>query len=378
MAFHGATVAVLVPAYNEGIQIASVIGSMPAYVDHVVVIDDASTDGTYEAAVAVDDPRVHVFRLERNSGVGAALAVGFAWARDNGIDVAVTVDGDGQMDPDDMDDLITPIVEGRADFIKGNRLTRATDLRAIPRVRLFGNVALSVMTKIATGYWTIADSQSGYSAVGRYGLESIPWDQVYPRYGRPNDALWHASMANCRAADVPVASRYGVGEVSTMRLSTVAGRLPWLLFRRFWRRMFVKHVLIDFHPMVFLYAVAVATGLLTAGLLPYVLVKLVATGLFPQLATIALVVSNAVAVNALFLAFWMDLQANRHISLPLQSPIGRGVRAVGPDLSRLPAVAAASSAGWRVDPTTVDDAEHAAAAADVEATEGVSSRAAPS
>lgn len=347
MAYDGATVAVLVPAYNECNQIAGVIASMPTYVDHIVVIDDASTDGTYEAAAAITDPRLHVFRLERNGGVGAALAVGYAWARDNDVDVAVTVDGDGQMDPADMAELIGPIVAGRVDYTKGNRFTRVTDLKVIPRLRLFGNVALSVMTKVATGYWTIADSQSGYSAVGRYGLDAIPWDRVYARYGRPNDALWHASMAGCRAADVPVASRYGVGEVSTMKLSTVVGRLPWLLFRRFWRRMFVKHVLIDFHPMVFLYAVAVMAGLASATLTPYVVWKLVDTARFPQLATIALVLSAAVGINALFLAFWMDLQANRHISLPLQSPIGRRARAVGPDLSRLPGVAAASGTDWR-------------------------------
>jgi glycosyltransferase involved in cell wall biosynthesis len=338
--YEGARVAVLVPAYNEVGQIAGVVDSMPDFVDHVVVIDDASTDGTGDLVteLAETNPRVESFRLTENQGVGGALAVGYAWARDAGVDIAVTMDGDGQMDPDDIAALIEPIVAGRADFTKGNRLTTLTDLRPIPRLRLLGNVLLSVLTKIATGYWSIADSQSGFSAAGRYALESIAWDRVYRRYGRPNDALWHASMVGCRAADVPIRSRYGIGETSTMSLPHVAPRLLWLLFRRFWRRMFLKHVLIDFHPMVFLFLYSVVAGISSVLLLPWVVYWFVTTGRFPQLATIALVVGAATSVNALFLGFWMDLHANRHISLPLQSPAGRRSRAWEPDTARTPAL----------------------------------------
>jgi glycosyltransferase involved in cell wall biosynthesis len=332
--YQGARVAVLVPAYNEAGQIGRVIASMPDYVDHVVVVDDASTDGTGDVVegLLAEDPRITLFRLPENRGVGGALAVAYSWARDQGVDVAVTVDGDGQMDPADMWRLLDPIVDGRADFTKGNRLTTLSDLSSIPRLRLLGNVVLSLLTKIATGYWSLADSQSGYSAAGRYALEQIAWNRVYARYGRPNDAIWHASMAGCRVADVPIRSVYGVGEKSTMKILRTSWSIAWLLFRRFWQRMFVKHILIDFHPMVFLYAMALVATIAVAGLLPWVVVGFVNTGRFPQLASFALIVSVATAVNATFLAFFMDLHAHRHVSLPLQLPAGHRARP-GPDVA---------------------------------------------
>lgn len=336
--YQGARVAALVPAYNEARQIAGVVASMPDYVDDIVVIDDGSTDGTFAAVEALEDPRVVAFRLPENRGVGAALAVGYEWARDEGVDVAVTVDGDGQMDPSDMWRLIDPVVDGRVDYAKGNRLTTRADLRSIPRLRLFGNVGLSLLTKIATGYWSLADSQSGYSAAGRYALEAIPWRRVYPRYGRPNDVIWHASMAGCRVADVPIRSVYGIGEQSTMKIARTSVAIAWLLFRRFWQRMFVKHVLIDFHPMVFLYGIAVLSSIAVAGLLPWVLYGFFTTGRFPQLASFALVFAVATAANGLFLGFFMDLMAHRHVSLPLQLPAGHRSRAIGPDTARVPAL----------------------------------------
>ncbi len=329
--YRGARVAVLVPAYNEGRQIRRVVESVPDFVDHVVVVDDASTDDTADVlrVLAGEQPRLHPIHLERNRGVGGALAEAFAWARDADVDVAVTMDGDGQMNPDDLWRLLDPIVDGVADFTKGNRFTTREDLRRIPRIRLFGNVGLSLLTKIATGYWSLADSQSGYSASGRVVLHEVPWDRVYPRYGRPNDLMWHVSMAGARAADVPVSAVYGVGETSTMKILSTSVGISRLLFRRFWQRMFVKHVLIDFHPMVFLYVLAALSGLATLLLLPWVVAGFVATGQFPKLASIALIGTAVTCANGLFLAFFMDLHAHRHVSLPLQVPTGRRSRPDG-------------------------------------------------
>lgn len=321
-------VAVLVPAYNEGTQLRGVVQSLPDWVDHVVVVNDASTDDTGPVldAVATEDPRVVPIHLEVNRGVGGALAEAYAWARDEGVDIAVTVDGDGQMNPDDMWRLLDPIVEGRADFTKGNRFTTRDDLRRIPRVRLFGNVALSLFTKIATGYWSLADSQSGYSAAGRAILDEVPWDRVYPRYGRPNDVMWHVSMAGGRAADVPISAVYGVGERSTMKILRTTFAISWLLWRRFWQRMFVKHVLIDFHPMVFLYVLAALAGLVSLALMPWVVTGFVQDGQFPKLASNLLIFTTATSINGIFLAFFMDLHAHRHVSLPLQVPTGHRLR----------------------------------------------------
>jgi glycosyltransferase involved in cell wall biosynthesis len=326
--YRQARIAVLVPAYNEGSQIAGVVASMPDFVDHVVVVNDASTDDTGDVldALALHESRLTVIHLEQNRGVGGALAEAYAWAREGQVDIAVTVDGDGQMNPDDMWRLLDPIVEGRVDFTKGNRFTTRDDLQRIPKVRLIGNVTLSVATKIATGYWSLADSQSGYSAAGRAVLDEVPWDRVFARYGRPNDVMWHVSMAGLRAADVPISAVYGVGERSTMKILRTSFAISWLLCRRFWQRMFVKHVLIDFHPMVFLYAIATLAGIASLALFPWVLLGFLDDGQFPKLASNALIVSVATSLNGLFLAFFMDLHAHRHVSLPLQLPTGHRMR----------------------------------------------------
>ncbi len=326
--YRGARVAVLVPAYNEGRQIRGVVDSMPSFVDDIVVVNDASTDDTAEVldALAQENPRLRAIHLEVNRGVGGALAEAFAWARDNDLDIAVTMDGDGQMNPDDLWRLLDPIVDDVADFTKGNRFTTREDLKRIPRLRLFGNVALSVLTKIATGYWSLADSQSGYSASGRVVLDEVPWDRVYAKYGRPNDLIWHVSMAGARAADVPVSAVYGVGEKSTMKILSTSFGISRLLLRRFWQRMFMKHILIDFHPMVFLYVLSALAGIASLLLLPWVIAGFIATGQFPKLAAIALIGTSVTCANGLFLAFFMDLHAHRHVSLPLQVPTGRRSR----------------------------------------------------
>ncbi len=326
--YRGARVAVLVPAFNEGRQIRRVVESIPDFVDTVLVVNDASTDDTGDVlrSMADDHPRLVAIHLDVNRGVGGALAEAFAWARDHDVDVAVTIDGDGQMNPQDMWRLLDPIVDGTVDFAKGNRFTTREDLRRIPRIRLLGNVALSLVTKIATGYWSLADSQSGYTAAGRLVLDEVPWDRVYPRYGRPNDVMWHVSMAGARAADVPISAVYGVGEKSTMKILRTSVGISRLLFRRFWQRMFVKHVLIDFHPMVFLYVLATIAGLAGAALTPWVLYGFFSTGQFPKLASIALIGAAVTCANGLFLAFFMDLHAHRHVSLPLQIPTGRRSR----------------------------------------------------
>jgi hypothetical protein len=218
-----------------------------------------------------------------------------------------------------VDALILPIIEGRADFTKGNRLTQPSDLRAIPKLRLFGNVSLSVLTKIASGYWTIADSQTGYTAVGRHALEHIDWDKLYARYGRPNDLLVRANVARCRAADVPVRAIYDIGETSTMRIARTSVGITWMLFRRFWWRLWTRHVLLEFHPMVFLYFFGVVGALVSSGLGLHVLRSFLLDGALPRIASVAWIVIGVTTLNALFLAFWMDLITNQPLSLPLQT-----------------------------------------------------------
>lgn len=319
MTLRGARVGVLIPAFNEAHQIEGVLGKLPDFVDDIVVVDDASTDDTAAVVTgrAVHDPRVQLIRLPENRGVGGALAAAYTWARDNGVDVAVSVDGDGQMDPEEMKSLVDPIIDDRVDYTKGNRLRDPAHWRSIPKVRLFGNAVLSLLTKLTSGYWAVADSQSGYTAAGRYALEMIDWDAVYPRYGRPNDVLVLANVADCRVADVPVRAIYGVGERSSMKVAKVIFAIALLLFRRFWYRLFHKYVLRDFHPLVFFHFLGMLTGITTVALLIRLIAIWSTRGYVPDMTALAGAFFGITALNSFFFAMWMDMQANDHLNVRL-------------------------------------------------------------
>ncbi|MGH8868021.1 MAG: glycosyltransferase family 2 protein [Actinomycetes bacterium] len=314
-------IAVLVPAHEEESQVAGVLAGIPAWVDHVVVIDDGSADRTSAVvtACATADPRIELITLPENRGVGGALAVGYAWAVEHDVDVAVTMDGDGQMHPGEMIDLVLPIVRGQADYTKGNRLADPGYWSRIPRLRLLGNAVLSLLTKIASGYWAVTDSQSGYSAAGRRALRRIDWSSMYSRYGRPNDVLVLANVAGCRVADVPITALYGVGERSTMRIGRITLPMAWLLFRRFWYRMFYRYTLRDFHPLVFFYCLFCITGVIGAVLVVRLVAMWVVHGYVPQTTALALMFATLTGLNSLFFAFWMDMQANEPLNIRLGS-----------------------------------------------------------
>lgn len=320
MTLDGATICVLIPTYNEESQIGAVITTLPPFVDRVVVIDDASTDRTRQVVTELKskDDRISLIALDENRGVGGALAAGYIWAREEGVDVAVSMDGDGQMDPQELEDLLRPILDGRADYTKGNRLRDPRAWHLIPGIRLFGNGVLSLLTKIASGYWAVADSQSGYTAAGRYALENIDWESMYPRYGRPNDVLILANVAECRVADVPVQPIYGVGERSSMRIAKVTFAIAFLLFRRFWWRLFHKYLLQDFHPLLFFYLLATASAGLAAGLAGRLFWLWFQVGNVPQVTALSVAFFTITSLNSLFFAFWMDMEHNRHLAVHLR------------------------------------------------------------
>ena len=319
VAFEGKRVAVLIPAYNEGTQIRKVLETAPDYVDHLVVVDDASTDDTVAVveSVAEADERVVLLKLDKNRGVGGALSNAYVWARDNGVDIAVSIDGDGQMDPEEMGDLIAPVARGEADYAKGNRLWDPAGWKKIPRIRLFGNAVLSFFTKIASGYWSVIDSQSGYSAAGSVALDRIEWESMYARYGRPNDVLVRANVADCRVADVPITPVYGVGEKSSMVIAKVTLTISWLLFRLFWWRMVQKYLMRDFHPLLLFYVLGTVTMLTSSVLFVRLIYFWIVNGSVPLLTSIALMFFSITSLNSFFFAFWMDMQANAYLAVKL-------------------------------------------------------------
>jgi glycosyltransferase involved in cell wall biosynthesis len=249
----GKRVAVVVPARDEELLVAATLQGIPAFVDRVIVVNDASSDATAERAAAVQDPRVEVISHEQNAGVGAAIVTGYKRALDEGIDVTCVMAADNQMDPAELLDLVLPVARDEIDYAKANRLVSGEAWGVIPRTRYLGNAILSLLTKIASGYWHVADSQAGYTALSLSVLRRLDLDRIYRRYGFPNDMLVHLNIVNARVRDIPSRPIYGVGERSGIRLRAVVPRISWLLFKGFWWRLREKYVIRDFHPLVFFY-----------------------------------------------------------------------------------------------------------------------------
>jgi glycosyltransferase involved in cell wall biosynthesis len=311
--FEGKRVGVVVPAYDEEALIAATLGGIPPLVDRIIVVDDGSTDRTSERALELGDPRVEVLSHERRSGVGAATVTGYRRALADGMDVVVVMNGDNQMDPDDLPTLVQPVARGDVDYSKANRLSTGQAWQLIPKTRFFGNAILSMLTKVASGYWHVADSQSGYTAVSRGMLEQLDLDHVYTNYGFPNDMLVHLNVWNARVRDFPSRPIYGVGERSDMRYRHVVPRIAWLLLRGFFWRLWEKYVKRDFHPLVFFYVIGfIAT---VAGvLLGLVVVGYRLAGYSIPIATVVLVALLVISgLQFTLFAMWFDMESNKDL-----------------------------------------------------------------
>ncbi len=308
----GKTVAVVVPAFDEEALVAETIAGIPSFVDRIVVVDDASRDATVERARTADE-RVEVVSHERNLGVGAAIVTGYKRAIAEQMAVTVVMAGDNQMDPAELETIAGPVLRGEVDYAKANRLISGRAWELIPRSRYLGNAVLSLLTKIASGYWHVADSQAGYTAISLDTLERLDLDRVYTRYGFPNDLLVHLNVINARVRDVPSRPIYNVGERSGIRIRKVVPRISWLLLKGFFWRMREKYVIRDFHPLVFFYLLGIVmTSLgLALGIVETIL-RLMGHGITP--ATIVLVALLLIAGSQFTLfAMWFDMESNKDL-----------------------------------------------------------------
>lgn len=238
---------VVIPCYQVASHIEAVVAGVPDYVDGIVAVDDASTDGTLAALQAIADPRLTVVRHERNRGVGAAMVTGFGKAAELGADVLVKLDGDGQMDPAHVQQLLEALGDGY-DYAKGNRLLDQRALRAMPRSRLIGNFALTFLTKLASGYWHVLDSQNGYIAIRRRTWEALDHERIADGYFFENDMLVNLNIIGARVKDVAMPARYQ-GERSSLRIGRIVPSFALLLLRRTIYRFYNKYVLQDFSPI---------------------------------------------------------------------------------------------------------------------------------
>ncbi|WP_256391959.1 glycosyltransferase family 2 protein [Natronoarchaeum rubrum] len=291
--YGGKTIAAVIPAYNEESFVGDVVETLPEFVDRAYVIDDASTDDTWaelqraaetvndewdaendasHAEVAPEDAhaspqtasdggvgfgrRVVPIQHEENRGVGGAIKTGYQHALDDGVDVTAVIAGDGQTEPDIVERIITPVVEGDADYAKGNRLL-SQDRSDMPLFRQVGNFVLTVITKIASGYWKLMDPQNGSTAISHEALAAVDIDEMYEDYGYCNDLLIRCNTNQLRVADVSRRAVYK-DEESHITYSTYIPKVSALLLRGFLRRLHARYLGRDFHPLPFFYYLGAA------------------------------------------------------------------------------------------------------------------------
>ena len=256
---------------------------------------------------------MRLIRHERNRGVGAAIVTGYEQAIADRVDVTCVMAADNQMPPEDLEAICAPVVAGEVDYAKANRLVTGEAWELIPHARYLGNAMLSLLTKIASGYWHVADSQSGYTAISLSTLQKLDLDRVYPRYGFPNDLLVHLNVRDARVRDVPSRPVYNVGEQSGIRYSRVVPTISWLLLKAFFWRLKEKYVIRDFHPLVFFYVLGLLMFLVGLGLgIAEVVLRILGNPIPP--ATVVLVALLLLFGSQFVLfAMWFDLERNKDL-----------------------------------------------------------------
>lgn len=239
------TIAVVIPSYRVRNHILDVIEGIGPEVSRIFVVDDCCPDGSGQfVETECKDPRVSVLRHRDNQGVGGAVMTGYRAAIDQGADIIVKVDGDGQMDPQLIPDFVAPIISGEADYTKGNRFFDLEQVRTMPRARLFGNALLSFMTKLSSGYWDLFDPTNGYTAIHAHVASHLPFDKLSRRYFFETDILFRLNIIRAVVVDIPMTARYGT-EMSNLKISAVVGEFALKHLRNLFKRIFYSYYLRD-------------------------------------------------------------------------------------------------------------------------------------
>jgi glycosyltransferase involved in cell wall biosynthesis len=264
--YRGFRVGVSIPAYNEEKLVSKTVETMPDLVDCVVITNDGSKDRTLEVlnGLAADDKRLVILDNDRNRGVGYTVIRGLKENLERGMDLVVVMAADAQCDPSYLSKMCDAVIDEKVDYVKANRFKDLTALRQMSRFRRTGNIVITILNKFATGYYSVFDSQNGYGVFTRDVLERLPFELIGERYDYENTMLIAMSVIDGRVKDHPVPAIYG-DEVSSIPLVPTMYRALKVLFVGFWRRMYYKYVIFDFHPI----ALFLFTGLplLTFGFL---------------------------------------------------------------------------------------------------------------
>lgn len=238
-------IAVVIPCYKVTAHILDLIPTIGDEVSRIYVVDDACPVGSGRlVAEKCSDPRVMVIFHTENQGVGGAVMTGYKAAIDDGAEIIVKLDGDGQMDPALIPEFVAPILTGEADYTKGNRFYDLEKVRAMPSVRLFGNAMLSFLTKLSSGYWNLFDPTNGYTAIHAEAAKHLPFDKIAKRYFFESDMLFRLNTLRAVAVDVPMEAKYGE-EVSNLKVSKIVGEFLFKHIRNFGKRIFYNYYLRD-------------------------------------------------------------------------------------------------------------------------------------
>jgi glycosyltransferase involved in cell wall biosynthesis len=306
-------IGVVVPAYNEELLIQDTINGIPSYVVKIYVINDCSADRTGEIIDKMIDSRVVPIHHDVNKGVGAAIANGYKHALADKMDLVAIMAGDNQMDPIYLFRLLIPIIEGKADYTKGNRLLSKEMRKGMNSWRAFGNSILTLITKIGSGYWHIMDPQNGYTVISRKALETLDLDSIYTYYGYCNDILIKLNAFGLRTIDVSIPARYGK-EKSAIKYGTYIRKVAPMIFRGFLWRLKMKYTVLDFHPLVLFYLMSMI--LLPIGFLVglwIVLQKIVFNGLVSESYQLLDIFISLTGIQLLLFAMFFDMQENKMI-----------------------------------------------------------------
>jgi glycosyltransferase involved in cell wall biosynthesis len=307
--YKGARIAAVVPAYKEEKMIGTVIETMPSYVDHIVIVDDCSPDDTSGVVRSYRDKRVTLIRHTVNQGVGGAIITGHRAAMELGADVNVIMAGDAQMDPLYLPGLLDRVTSDGYGFAKANRFFSPESFAGMPKYRVFGNIVLSFMTKLASGYWHLFDPQNGYTAVRTEVLKRVPLDNVARRYSFENDLLIHLNILQVPAIDVPIPAVYG-NEVSSIKLGRVIPELLNLLTKGFWRRVWYRYVLWSFSPIALLLVLGLILTAVGLGVAIWVCFQVAASVVATAATVMLAALPLMIGVQMLISALQLDIQAS--------------------------------------------------------------------
>jgi glycosyltransferase involved in cell wall biosynthesis len=239
-------VAVVIPCYKVRNQILRVLEAIPEFISFIIVVDDNCPEGTADfVKESVVNPKLYLVKNKENLGVGGAVIEGYKKALALGADLIVKLDGDGQMDPMNIQKLVNPIFEGRADYTKGNRFFNVDKIGLMPLHRLFGNAGLSFFSKISSGYWSIFDPNNGFTAINSVALKTLPLDKIDKRYFFESDMLFRLNLARAVVKDVPMDAIYG-DEISNLSAIKSSVEFTFKHNKNFGKRIFYSYFLREF------------------------------------------------------------------------------------------------------------------------------------